>query len=950
MLAVDRHRGLIRASVRAILGLASVSIVGMSASAQEAAQPDGAVEEVIVTGFRESLNAALELKRDSIGAVDSIVAEDIADFPDQNLAESIQRIPGVSIARQGGEGRQITVRGLGPQFTRVRINGMEALTTTGGTDATGGTNRNRAFDFNIFASELFNSIRVAKTASADQEEGSLGATVDLTVARPFDYDGLTFVTGAQLGYNDLQEDVDPRATALISNTWADGKFGALLSVAYSDREFKDTGASTVRWQDPAGNCPFSSGTTVNTACFAQTSVLPGASVTAAQLNSAFRPRIPRYDMYENTQERLGVTASLQFSPADSTVLTFDALYADLQSTRTEQFLEMPNFSANMNAVDVVDAQIDGNSIVYGVFNDVDVRSEQRYDELETKFTQFTLSGEHKFTDTLTLTAFAGTAKSEHDNPIQTTFLWDIDDADGVVFDYRGSSRLPVLSYGTADVTNPEAWRLQEIRQRPQTADNTFDNYGVDLKWDLSDRMALKVGAQYKTYEFETTSARKASEVASADQRAVARSSYAQLLNLSDASLNVPAGTTFSWVVPNVQTGMDVFGLSPANYEAYGVSTANDLGNNFGVTEDDTGGYVQFEFSADLGSIPLRGNVGVRYVETAQEATGWARFTGGTQLLTIENDYDNTLPSLNLVAEITDEFLIRLGAAKVMTRPGLGQLNPGLALSIAGNNKTVTAGNPFLEPFEADAYDLAFEWYFADESMVSLAVFYKDIGSFVQTIRETGSFSDNPFGLPDSAALAQCAAAGITDPATCLSGWGFNVPTNTPGGDLKGAEVSYQQPFSFLPGFMSDFGVILNYTYVDSEVQYLNTSGVVVAEETLAGLSQNAANATLYYDNGVFSARVSAAYRDEYLTTVPGRNQSPGLGAQAVGQNDVEGTAETLNIDFSTSWALNDHLDLTLEALNLTDEFEDQWISSTADRSVYYHHTGRQYFLGARYKF
>ena len=184
----------------------------------------------------------------------------------------------------------------------------------------------------------------------------------------------------------------------------------------------------------------------------------------------------------------------------------------------------------------------------------------------------------------------------------------------------------------------------------------------------------------------------------------------------------------------------------------------------------------------------------------------------------------------------------------------------------------------------------------------------------------------------------------------MSGWGFNVPTNTPGGDLKGVEVSYQQPFTFLPGFMSDFGVILNYTYVDSEVQYLNTAGAVVAEETLAGLSQNAANATLYYDNGIFSARVSAAYRDEYLTTVPGRNQSPGLGAQAVGQNDVEGTAETLNIDFSASWSVTDSLELTVEALNLTDEFEDQWISSTADRSVYYHHTGRQYFLGARYKF
>ena len=516
MLAVDRHSASLRASIRIILGVASASVVAMSASAQQAAPASSqeAVEEIIVTGFRESLNAALVLKRDAVGAVDSIVAEDIADFPDLNLAESIQRIPGVAITRQGGEGRQISVRGLGPQFTRVRINGMEALATTGGTDAAGGVNRGRNFDFNIFASELFNSIRVAKSSSADQEEGSLGATVDLSAARPFDYDGFTFVTGAQLGYNDLQEDMDPRATALISNTFADGKFGALFSIAYSDREFRDDGSSAVRWQNggwAAGN-------------------LASYQVTApslAEMNASFRPRIPRYDLYENTQERLGVTASLQFAPSDSTQFSLDAMYADLDSTRTEQFLEMPNFSASLSAVDVLQVQIDPatNNMVYGLFNDVDIRSEQRYDELETKFSQYTLSGSHDFSDTLHLSGMIGRAESKFDNPIQTTLLWDINDADGVSFDFRNSSRMPVLSYGNADVTNPAAWTLTQIRLRPQSTDNTFDNAGLDLKWDTTDRTALKFGAQYKKYEFETTSARRASENVTADQAAVDNSGY-----------------------------------------------------------------------------------------------------------------------------------------------------------------------------------------------------------------------------------------------------------------------------------------------------------------------------------------------------------------------------------------------------------------------------------------
>lgn len=251
---LDRDRRLIRSTVRAILGLASCSAVAWGAQAQEGSDPapDETLEEIVVTGFRQSLNVALDVKRDSIGSVDAIVAEDIADFPDLNLAESIQRIPGVSIARDAGEGRTITVRGLSPEFTRVRLNGMEAMSANGSTDATGGTNRGRGFDFNTFASELFRAITVRKTASADTEEGSLGATVDLRTRRPFDFDELTIVTSANGLYNDLSEDIAPRGAFLISDTFADGRFGALLSVAYTERSLTDEGSSSVRWGRPAG--------------------------------------------------------------------------------------------------------------------------------------------------------------------------------------------------------------------------------------------------------------------------------------------------------------------------------------------------------------------------------------------------------------------------------------------------------------------------------------------------------------------------------------------------------------------------------------------------------------------------------------------------------------------------------------------------------------------------
>jgi TonB-dependent receptor len=411
------------------------------------------------------------------------------------------------------------------------------------------------------------------------------------------------------------------------------------------------------------------------------------------------------------------------------------------------------------------------------------------------------------------------------------------------------------------------------------------------------------------------------------------------------SLDVPTGTPTSWRSPDLNRAAQLFGLYDRSAFRLGVEPA--LTNNYGIEEEDTGAFVQMDFARELGSMQLRGNVGVRYVETKQTSVGFTFTSGAPLRTTVERTYTDTLPSLNLALNVTEDFVVRASAAKVMVRPngggqtsGLGILAPGASVGISGANKTVTAGNPLLDPYRAKAYDLSFEWYFAEDALLSLALFHKDVGSFVQTIRTSDSFSNNPLGLPDSVALAACGTA-IPDPATCLSGWQFNLPTNTDGGDVKGFEISYQQPFSFLPGFFSHFGVILNYTGVESEIKYVQLIGTTqtIIEDDLTGLSEAAYNATLYWENEIFSARVSAAYRDGYLTTVPGRNN-----------NDVEGTEETLGLDASATWSVSDNLDLSIEALNLTDEYQDQWVDSAGDRLSYYHHQGRQYLIGARYKF
>jgi TonB-dependent receptor len=832
------------------------------------------------------------------------------------------------------------------------------MSANGGTDAAGGTNRDRSFDFNTFASELFNAITVRKTAAAEIEEGSLGATVDLRAARPFDYDGFTFASSVQGQYNDLENKLDPRGALLISDRFLDGRLGALVSAAYSGRKLLDEGSSTVRWQ----NAQNSDGTINTAARFGSLGAgYPAGGPTLAQLNNAYRPRIPRFDKYKHDQDRLGVTSSIQWQPVDATLLSVDALYAKFKAKRDEIFLEAPVFSANgatgIGGVAVRDAQIDQNgAIVYGVFDNVDIRSEARHDELETQFTHVTLDLAQNLGDALKLHGLVGYSEANHQNPIQTTLFFDKDNIAGYSYDFRNDNRIPLISYGNTDVTNPSTWRLTQIRLRPQSALNTFRTASFELAWKTTDAVTLKAGPQYKKFEFKTTSLAR-SNGTTANQEGIIPAGLPALTNYSTLSqletFKVPAGGVGTWLSPDVQRATEVLGLDNRGVFPLGIETA--LNNNYLIDEKDTGGFVQAELDSTLLERRFRANLGLRYVETDQTSSGYSASTTGPVLLTANRKYSDTLPSLNLSLDLTDDLILRASAAKVMARPngsgqtgGLGILAPGATTSIAGANKTLTVGNPNLDPYRAKAYDLSAEWYFAKGALLSAALFYKDIGSFVQIVRQTGDFGTNPLGLPDSVAILACGTA-IPDRATCLGGWQFNVPRNSPGGNLKGVEVNYQQPFTFLPAPFDRFGTVLNYTGVKSSIDYFVTAaGTDTINADLIQLSKNAFNATLYFENDRFGARVSAAYRGPYLTTVPGRNLIVPTGSTS--DRYVEGTNSTLNIDFSSSYKLNDNLEFTLEALNLTDEYQDQYVDGQANLLSYYHHQGRQYLAGARFKF
>lgn len=872
------------------------------------------IEVISVVGsFRGSLASALNQKRFETGATDTIKAEDIADFPDLNLAESLQRIPGVAISRVAGEGRQISVRGLGPDFTRVRINGMEAQSTSGGTDAIGGANRGRGFDFNTFSSDLFNELTVRKTASANVEEGSLGATVDMRTARPFDYDGLTFAANIQAGYNDKSEEVDPKGSFLFSNINEDGTFGYLISAAFSERDILDEGYSTVRWNNVNDFGSYRG----------QTS---GAELQA--INDGFRPRLPRYDSYMHNVKRTGVATALEYRPSLETRFNLDVLYSKDDSTRQEAFMQgILNGNGQTGPMNVLDYEIDStNTVTYASFENALIRNELRYDELSTEFLQFTLSGQHQLTDNLKIDAMVGRAKSEFDNPIQTTVVMQ-KGGQTFSYDYRGSKRdNPELLFG-AGVFDPNGWTTNSVRLRPLGAENTFDSAAFNVEYILTEALTLRSGLHYKKFQFETTEARRQSENAAG----VVMSP--DLIRQYGAGVG-PYG---SWLVPDlaaIDARYDIY----SNTGAFTVSRDFRRVDNFSAEEKTLGAYVQLAFDTELGDTGLRGDIGGRFVKTNQSSTAWATLGSTQQLVTAEHDYNEFLPSLNLVFEPLDDVIIRFGYAEVMARAGLGSIRPNVSVSVSGGSRSISGGNPTLEPTKAKTYDLGLELYFDNESLLGVAVFRKDIDSYVQGLRETKLFTET--GLPIQAAIDACnAGPGYGTDCNENIEWQTNTPLNGPGGNLYGFEVQYQMPFSFLPEFWNRFGFIGNYTYVKAQMDYINNTGVVLATRDLQGLSENTRSATLYYEDEKFSARVSLADRARYLTNAIGRDN-----------NDMEGTNATRNIDAAMSYQITDNWKLTFEALNLTNEVDDQWVDSSGNRLTYYHATGRQYYLGAQYKF
>ena len=941
-------------AVMAGTGIVTPALAQEAQDTQEAPATPGVQEQdqgtdgaIVVTGFRQSLQKALNLKRESVSSVDAVVAEDIAKFPDQNLAESLQRIPGISIQRDAGEGRAITVRGLSAQFTRVRLNGLETVaTSTDGASA----NRDRAFDFNVFASELFTSLVVHKTAEASLDEGSLGAVVDLNTGNPLaGKAGFTFVGSIQGSYNDLSKNWGPRAAGLLSWKSPDGTLGASVSAAYSKTDNVELGNNSVRWAQAAFD-------SVNgTSCFATPNSgngwLGNAACTKAAL--AFHPRIPRYGIVGHDRERLGVTGSVQWAPSDATKISIDGLYSRFKETREEKWLEVLARS-NERAMDIVNPVYDANNnMISATINDAWVRTEHYLRKSDTEFYQLGGTWDQDLGNSFRFTLLGGFSRSNADIPVETTLILDDRDAQNYRYDYTDMKR-PVLTFGTS-VTDPANFQLAEIRDRPSNVTNKFRTAQLRTEWDVTEGFQIKSGAMYRRFDYEVKAFQRDTAVCgnggldlvlrtitcspssafgpTAVYGFQATPALTELVNLGNAGQ--PAGTTTSWVVANIDAAARYTGL-------YNRALALDVGNNRSVIEEVKGGYLQFDAKGELLGLRYALNAGIRYASTSQTATG----INGTTPVTLKRTYGDWLPAANLALFPTEKLILRAAIADVMTRPTLGSLTPGG--SADGFNYRVNFGNPNLDPYRATSYDLAAEWYFAPQSIFSVALFKKDVKSFPvsRTLTEQTFLST---GLPANVLAASSPA--FLDPARlAMPIWTVVTTINGTGASLKGAEIAIQAPFRFLPGFLKNFGGIANATFIDSTATYMQSApGTAVSatgtialpnlpfKSTLYGVSKRAFNATLYYEDKKFSARASVSYRGPYVDAGSGTG------------NVFEGYNAITNVDASVRYKLTDWIELSVEGTNLTDAYRDRYTDTAANRNYEYNHFGRTILFGARLK-
>lgn len=864
-------------------------------------EPTVEVDQVVVTGFRETMLHARDLKRRVSGSQEVILAEDIAAFPDLNLAESLQRVPGMTISRDTGEGRQIALRGLGPDFTRAQLNGMEvSASTASGMDNRGSVSRTRAFDYSIFASELFNKVTVWKSYAADQDEGGIGGTVELRTAKPFDYPDDKLAFSAKALNNSATSSVSPRFAGLASKRWGD--VGALVSVAYSENDANEYGYRNWGWSPVT---------------FGAANIGPGvAPGVAARLLSTGPDRIvapmaESYSTWFDHRTRLGVTVSLQYEPGDRVQLGADLLYGRLSNGRDEFSLaaagDNPLTGDVKGTQRLAAAELWGNSLVYADYSGgVDLRSEHKRSEDTTVFLQGAVNGEIQAGDRLKLRGMAGYSKSDFEGPVfDKIFLQASNKA--FAYDLRGPDAAAHSSYGF-DPADPEQWSLMRADTREDQVVNQFTTGRVDFDYRAATGLTIEGGAQYKAFRNDGYTRRGRADYPTGGPAPIAVKEL-----VFEKSLR-------PYIVGDIDA---TFARLAVNRD---LTDADDMpGSHYSIRETTWAAYLMARATGLVGGKTWRGDAGFRYYDTDLISAGMVNTGTRLEPASIHSQYDGVLPALNLAVDVAPTVVARLSANRNISRPNLSDLRAAGNVNSAPFGGTISAGNPNLRPFLADAVEGALEAYQGRTGYFAVSLFYKRMDSFITTATSSVRYGSTGYPL-------EFLSPG-NGPDTVYS---FVRPVNGDGASIRGIELALQRDFTFLPAPFDKLGFVGNITHASgrSNVLIEGTS----MELDLFQLSKWTSNATLYYETPRWGARISSAYRAGYLDG-PGGQGSIGSGYKA-----------SNNVDFAAHYNTQGGLRIVLEGVNLTDAPITQYNDITERRLTARTVSGRTFTLGVTYEF
>jgi len=947
------------------------------------------METVVVSGFRQSLEAGLNLKRDAIGVRDSIIAEDIGKYPAANIAESLARVPGVVLSRDGfsDEGSRVTVRGLNSTFTILTLNDTPIHTTTGSNISASGGGTNRGVDLDAFGADLFNRVDFYKSPEATLPDGGVGGVIAMHTSHPFDYKEAQFHWSLGESVNSYRQQFRPRASLTASNTW--GNFGALIALNASKTGYANEGSQVTgiaqsvsepvptSTTNPVTKCTnfnsvkfdFGPGTTAGCTDAQTTStwagVAPGANLngyTIAQIQQAFEPRFLRSYVSSTDRTRFSGNISLQYK-TDHLDITNDTLFAQLTDSRTENTFgiffrttgpttaagyaaaqanpALAGYGNDSGIIPILPTIDPKNNNLNGTFGNTGRYNESRFYDPRTRYIADWLTAKYEVSDNLTVNALGFAQLSNAFNTDNRIVFEQF----GVttVLDRTQNEKLPKLT-GDKDPTDATTYlnnsngtsgyaKSGKLNDRGMTARLEGD-YKHDVGLGIINKIDVRFGVSLESQRQNTET-----RDATTPFQTKLFGGYT-LANMPIGLITVNHISQMSDLFSDQNNaGMPTNWLSVPRSVMYGMFKPNALSlaqpyqtsNWFDTTEIVKSSFVQVATDGEVLGRPFRIGAGLRYGITTVSGHQYA---GNTPQHT-SSSYDDPLPSLSLSYEPTDDLVLRAGVAKTITRVALSSISGGISI-VNTFNAQATLPNPGLKPMRSTNVDLGAEWYFAPQSVLSVGVYYKQLNGLPSSVTQ-----HVPFG---SLGLSSCLLAGsqfglrdsnnnpIYDSQGCWQidpnlDMSVTRPVNLNPLGVKGVELAYQQPFLFLPSPLDGFGVMSSLTWSSG-----NASG--------PGSAFTANNLVTLYKlpiNGLAKWSYSATlYYEKGPFSVRGtynwnsKTTTNGVGSQGAELQQWQQARGQL--DASIAYDVTDDIEFRLEGSNLLNEVTYQFFADPATNS------------------